>query len=78
MKLSSNDLRRLLIEVFQNSEIPADITNLKINDFQEWDSLGNFTLLLAVEDQYKIKFDLTEMPDLNSVRSILLALEKRD
>jgi acyl carrier protein len=78
MKLNSNDLRGLLIDVFQNSEIPADITNLRINDVEEWDSLGNFNLLLAVEDQYNMKFDLAEMPDLNSVRSILLALEKRD
>ncbi len=77
MKISIYDLRNILISVFQDSEIPDDITNLKMNDFEEWDSLGNFTLLLAIEDQYNIKFDLAEMPDLNSVASIVFALDKR-
>ena len=77
MKISIDELRNILIDVFQDSEIPNDITNLKMNDFEEWDSLGNFTLLLAIEDQYNIKFDLAEMPNLNSVASILFALEKR-
>ena len=77
MKLNVNELRGILITVFQNSEIPTDIMSLKINDFEEWDSLGNFTLLLAVEDRCNIKFDLSEMHELNSVNSILLALGKR-
>jgi len=77
MKINIDDLRKLLIGVFQKSEIPLDITNLKMNDFEEWDSLGNFSLLLAIEEQYNIKFDLVEMPNINSVTSILCALEKR-
>lgn len=77
MKISIIELRTILIGVFQESEIPNDITNLKMNDFEEWDSLGNFTLLLAIEDKYNIKFDLSEMPNLNSVSSIIFALEKR-
>ncbi len=77
MKINIVELRTILIGVFQESEIPNDITNLKMNDFEEWDSLGNFTLLLAIEDKYNIKFDLFEMPNLNSVYSIIFALEKR-
>jgi acyl carrier protein len=77
MKISIDEIRNILTEVFQDSEIPNDITNLKINDLKEWDSLGNFTLLLSIEDQYNIKFDLAEMANLNSVASILFALEKR-
>jgi len=77
MKISIIELRTILIGVFQESEIPNDITNLKMNDFEEWDSLGNFTLLLAIEDKYNIKFDLSEMPNLNSVSTIIFALEKR-
>ncbi len=77
MKTSIGELRNILIGVFQDSEIPNDITNLKMNDFEEWDSLGNFSLLLAIEDKYNIKFDLSEMPSLNSVSSIIFAMEKR-
>jgi len=77
MTINIDELRKILKDVFRNSEIPEDITNLKLNDFEEWDSLGNFALLLAIEDRYKIKFDLSEMPNLNSVASILLSLDKR-
>lgn len=77
MTINIDELRKILKDVFRNSEIPEDITNLKLDDFEEWDSLGNFALLLAIEDRYKIKFDLSEMPNLNSVASILLSLDKR-
>jgi len=77
MKISNDELRLILETVFKESEIPDDLSSLKMNDFEEWDSIGNFTLLLAVEDKYNVKFDLSEMPELNSIASIMLALEKR-
>jgi acyl carrier protein len=77
MKIKIQELREVLVGVFEDSDIPDDIANLKIDDFEEWDSLGNFTLLLALEDRFNIKFDIAEMPNLNSVASILLALEQR-
>jgi len=77
MKISFDELRIILEIVFKESEIPDDISSLKMNDFEEWDSIGNFTFLLAIEDKYNMKFDLSEMPELNSIASIILALEKR-
>jgi acyl carrier protein len=77
MKVDINELRTLLMEVFSDSEIPSEVVNLRMNDLEEWDSIGNFSLLLAIEDRYKIKFDLNEMAELTSINSIALALENK-
>jgi acyl carrier protein len=75
MKVKLTELREILVETFSSSQIPDNINELKINDFEEWDSLGNFTLLLAIEERFDTKFDLDDMAELNSIRSILRALE---
>lgn len=77
MKVKSVELRETLVQTFSCTNIPDDISKLKINDFDEWDSLGNFTLLLAIEARFNVKFNLNEMPELNSVTAIIRALEKK-
>ena len=69
------NLRDILIKTFNNSVIPEEIKNLKMGDFDEWDSLGNFNLLLAVETEYKIQFDFDELENLTSVASIQKAID---
>ena len=77
MKIELSEVRDVLVTTFSSSQVPDDISELKMNDIDEWDSLGNFTLLLAVEEKFNVKFDLIEMPDLNSVSSIIRALEHK-
>jgi acyl carrier protein len=77
MKIELSELRDVLVTTFSSSQVPGDVSELKMNDIDEWDSLGNFTLLLAVEEKFNVKFDLIEMPDLNSVSSIIRALEHK-
>ena len=60
-------LHKILKSIFPLEEIPTDIDNLKIGDFNSWDSLGNFNLLLAIEDFYKIKFSLEEIGEIKSI-----------
>ena len=69
------NLRDILIQTFKNSVIPEDIKDLKIGDFDEWDSLGNFNLILAVESQYQIEFDMDELENLTSVSKIQKAID---
>lgn len=69
------NLRDILIETFRKSKIPEDISDLKMGDFDEWDSLGNFNLLLAVETQYKIQFDMDELENLTSVARIQKSID---
>jgi len=65
------DLRKVLSDVFQNSEIPENIESLKIGDFPEWDSLGNFNLLLAIEELYSTRLTIEQMSQIKSVQQIL-------
>ncbi len=77
MKVNHEELRCLLSEVFANSEIPESIIDAKINDIAEWDSMGNFNLLLSVEEKYGIRFNLDEMSEIRSVPSLVAALENK-
>ena len=69
------NLRKVLIQTFQNSKIPKEIKGLKMGDFDEWDSFGNFNLILAIENEYKIQFDMEELEKLTSVASLQKAIE---
>ena len=64
------NLRDILKETFKHSEIPENISDLKMGDIDEWDSLGNFNLILALEKCYQIEFDLDEMEKITSVSEI--------
>ena len=57
----NNNIKKILEETFSKSKIPKNITKLKMGDLKEWDSLGNFNLLLAVEDEFNIKFTIKEI-----------------
>lgn len=64
------ELRKILIDTFRNSTIPEDISDLKMGDFDEWDSLGNFNLILAIEQNFQIQFKIEDMEKLNSIKEI--------
>jgi len=68
---SKQKIREILKKVFPLSVIPEDITSLKIGDIPDWDSLGNFHLLLAIEDAYKIRFSVDEMSQTQSIAQII-------
>lgn len=64
------ELKDILEQTFKNSSIPDDIEHLKMGDLDEWDSLGNFNLILAVEQHFQIQFDIADMEKINSVEEI--------
>jgi len=49
----------------------------KIFDFTNWDSLGNFNILLACENKFKIKFTAKEFSSLNSFKEIAKVVKKK-
>ena len=67
-------LRDILKQTFKNSEIPDDISQLNMGDIEEWDSLGNFNLILAVESHYQIQFEMDELETLTSASAIQRAV----
>ena len=76
---SENDvIRSILVSVFTNCTIPSDCSMLGIGDLDEWDSLGNFNFLLAVEERYDLRFDIEEMAELKSVQDVVSYLEAKE
>lgn len=51
--------------------------NNKIYDFVQWDSLGNFNVLLSCEKKFNIKFSSEEFNRINSFKEILKIVKKK-
>ena len=62
--------------VFPKIKIKKDFINLKIGDAKEWDSLGNFNLLLEVEKKFKIRFKTKDFYNITSIKSIISYIKK--
>jgi len=77
MIVDIEDIRTLMVEIFSPATIPDDCSDSTLGDFSEWDSLGNFNFLLAVEEFYEIRFDIEEMSEIKSIKELLETLEKK-
>jgi acyl carrier protein len=71
------DIENILIEVFNLKKLPKKIKELEQGDFKEWDSLGNFNLLIAIEEFYSVRFNSKEIINIRSVKQILYALNNK-
>ena len=56
-----------------------NIDNLKIGDFEEWDSIGSVNLILEIEKKYKIKFTTINFLEATSIKKIknIISSKKR-
>ncbi len=77
-KKTIEEIRNLLQKTFPNEKVPKSILGLKLGDLKEWDSLGNFNLLLSVEDFYNLKFELNEISNIQSIEKLLETLSKKN
>ena len=66
----------ILKKNFPRNKIPKKISNLRINDLEGWDSLGNFNLLLLIEDTYNVRFTQKEISTITSCKEIINFLKK--
>lgn len=73
---SVEDLRNLLSKAFPNTDLPDDLTNLGYGSFAEWDSLGNFALLLLIEEHFGIKFTMNELSEIKTIEEIMERLRE--
>ena len=51
--------------------------NSKLLDYEEWDSIGNFNILLACEEKFNIKFTANEFSKLKSFKEILTVVKNK-
>ena len=72
---SEKDINSILKDVFPAADIPEECKNLKIGDFDEWDSLGNFNFLLSIEEFYDIRFSVEDISEIQSVEQVRIFIE---
>ena len=48
IKVKLEDIENILLSTFSDFKKDKPIINLQLGDIDEWDSLGNFNLLLAI------------------------------
>jgi acyl carrier protein len=69
------DIEKVLSNTFPNTKIDKPTIDLQLGDFDEWDSLGNFNLLLAIEKFYNIRFSVEQMSEIKSIKTLIKNLE---
>ena len=74
------DILKSLEQVFQkefkNQELKIN-ENSSPNDIDEWDSINQLTLISDVEEQFKVKFNLNEIIEIEKVQDILDVLDEK-
>ena len=75
-KVDIKKIESIFFKIFPNIQKQA-ILELKLGDVEEWDSLGNFNFLLAIEDFYKIRFSIEQMTDIKSIKKLIEVLERK-
>tara|TARA_Y100000590_G_scaffold441923_1_gene569342 strand:- start:555 stop:806 length:252 start_codon:yes stop_codon:yes gene_type:complete len=72
--MDKNEIKKNIMNVlnltFPNSNLDKEYKKYSINDFEEWDSLGNFNFLMEVEKKFKIKFSVEDMSKINSTEHV--------
>ena len=63
-------------EVFGDDDIEISDT-MTAEDIEEWDSVSNITLVLAVEDRFDIKLNAAEIGGLANVGAMIKLLMER-
>lgn len=65
-------INKKLIKIIENifNKKISNIDNLKINSFEDWDSVNHFYILLEIEKVFSIKFSEKEFFELDSIKSI--------
>ncbi len=57
---------------------PGEVTeSTRDEDLRQWDSLGHINLLMALEQEFGVFFEVEEFGNLNSVPAILAHLRKQ-
>jgi|TARA_B110000046_G_C12996042_1_gene400060 acyl carrier protein len=72
-----NKIREALTEIFKKQKIPKNINNLKFGSFKNWDSLNHLNLLLLIEVRLKIKFTMTEMSEIKTIKGLLKIIRNK-
>lgn len=64
-------IRAVMERAFPNTNIPENVKDLKYGDVDEWDSLGNYALLMLIEQEFGFEFTMKELTEIKSIKEIM-------
>lgn len=73
-KISIEDLEKIILPILK---IDCLSKNVSKQNTQSWDSLAHINIITAIEDGYKIEFDIEEVVTLDTINSILIKLNDK-
>jgi acyl carrier protein len=80
IKYTDQIIYKTLLEIFKknfNKKSIKNFKNLRIYDFNEWDSLKNLRLLLEIEKKFKIRLSNDEIAQTISVTEMVIVIKKK-
>ena len=75
MKIDNKKISNIIKKIFKINKV-TNLDNLKIGSLKNWDSLGNFNLLLEIEKEFKIKLSNTDFTTIKSVKELKKILKR--
>ena len=63
-------------ETFDNDDIIAT-PELTANEVEEWDSLSHIRVIVAIEEEFVIKFSISEIVELKNVGEMATLIESK-
>tara|TARA_Y100000389_G_scaffold205040_1_gene262338 strand:+ start:3220 stop:3450 length:231 start_codon:yes stop_codon:yes gene_type:complete len=75
MTIDNKKIINIMKKIFKINKID-NLDVLKIGSLKNWDSLGNFNLLLEIEKEFKIKFSNSDFTTIKSIKELKKILKK--
>lgn len=71
-----NDVQEIFRDVFDDEELII-YNETTADDIEDWDSLAQMNLVVAIEKHFKIRFKVEEIASLHNVGEMLELIEQR-
>ena len=76
MKISEQDLKKIISKAL-NVDTKKIKENLNSNELEEWDSLGQLSIISSLDKKFKGKIDLSKISNLYSYKGIKKFLKNK-
>ena len=69
-------LTEIFQDIFDNDDVIAT-PELTAHDVEEWDSLSHIRVIVTIEEEFDIKFSVSEIVELNNVAEMVALIESK-
>ena len=69
-------IQEIFKDVFDNEELLVEEKTTS-EDIEEWDSMAQIDIVVALENEFQIKFTIEEVQKLTSIKSMMSTLSKK-